>query len=343
MKHQLELKGLEPTPRVQSLIDSLDRKARWLPGDSLFLRCAVEDEPVNKLVRVTVTLTAPQKTLVAKAEASDVEAAIRSAFQKIEKQLEAYKSSLRGEHWWKRVQRRRELKWQLVGAAAQAVKEDPQWFFELVEPHLAKLREVAGRVLNYAEARSDVPSNDLELDDIVDAALARAHDEFSKETALGDIRSRLMSFALDEIMAEAKRAQADRTRTVHLEERVPKTPPTEEVSTLGDEILDFCQPDEELKVADIVPDLEIPPDQIAETEALRRCVREALGGLSRDRRRALTLSYSVGLQGKELAKYLGTPEDEVERLIEEAREDLREKLTASGCTFKTRDRPLVRR
>jgi RNA polymerase sigma factor (sigma-70 family) len=243
----------------------------------------------------------------------------------------------KGEHWWKRVERRR----QRAEATAGAASEDPQWFFKLVEPHLAKLREIAGRVLNYVEARGDLPPNDLELDDVVDAALARAYDEFSKERAPEDIRSRLIRFALDEIKAEVKRAKTDRTRAVHLEERVPKTPPTEEVSTLGDEILDFYQPDEALKVEDIVPDLEIPrPDQIAETNELRQCVRAAVRGLPQDARRALTLRYIVGLHGRELAKSLGMREADVERLTDDARVSLRDRLVASGCTFKASGRPL---
>jgi RNA polymerase sigma factor (sigma-70 family) len=347
MKQELEFKGFDPTPGIRSLIERqierLDRKSQSLPGDVLFLRCAVEEVPVRKLTRVTVVLVVPQNTLAAKEEAHDAEAAVQSAFQEIEKQLEAYKSSLRGEHWWKRVERRWELKLQRAGVAAGAASEDPQWFFKLVEPHLAKLREVGGRVLNYVEARGDLPPNDLELDDVVDAALARAYDEFSKERAPEDIRSRLIRFALDEIKAEVKRAKTDRTRAVHLEERVPKTPPTEEVSTLGDEILDFYQPDEELKVEDVVPDLEIPrPDQTAETNELRRCVRAALRGLPQDARRALTLRYIVGLHGTELAKSLGKREADVKRLIDDALMSLREKLVASGCTFKASGPAVVR-
>jgi ribosomal subunit interface protein len=339
MKHELEFKGFEPTPGIRSLIDRriehLDRLSQRLPVDPLFLRCAVEEVPARSLTRVSVTLEVPRNTLAAKEEAHDVEMAIRRAFEEIERQLEAYKSRLRGEHWWKRVERRRELKRQMAGMAAEAASENPQWFFNLVEPHLAKLREVAGHVLNYVEARGDLPPRDLELDDVVDAALARAYDEFSKERAPEDIRSRLIRFALDEIKAEVKRVKADRTRAVYLEEQVPKTPPAEEVSTLGDEILDFYQPDEGLKVEDLVPDLEIPrPDQVAETNELRGCVRAALRHLPRDARRALVLRYIVGLRGTELAKSLGKSEADVQRLIDDARTSLREKLVASGCTFK---------
>jgi len=47
------------------------------------------------------------------------------------------------------------------------------------------------------------------------------------------------------------------------------------VSTLGDEILDFYQPDELLTLEDVIPDLEVSTPEQA-TEELRRCVRTAL-------------------------------------------------------------------
>jgi RNA polymerase sigma factor (sigma-70 family) len=170
---------------------------------------------------------------------------------------------------------------------------------------------------------------------VVDAALVRAYDAFAKEHAPGDIRSGLVRYALDEIQAQVKRAQTDSTRAVHLEEDIPETPPQEEVSTLGEEILYFYQPDEDLKMVDVVPDLEMPaPDQVAEIEEVRSCVRTALRQLPEAARQALTLRYIVGLKGRELARALGKSEAEAEELIANARASLRDALAAAGCAVR---------
>ncbi len=340
MKYQVEFKGFSPGSAIRGLIESriehLDRVTRGLRGDTLFLRGVVEQVPAHKRYRVSITFEVPQKTLAAKEDAHDPEAAIRGAFQEIEKQLEAYKSSIRGEHWWKRVERRRELQRRKTGTGRIGTAEDPQWFFPLVDPHMSALRDVAGRILRYLEARGDLPQNALELDDVVDAALVRAYENFSKEQVPENIRSRLIRFALDEIKAAVKRFKTERKRTIHIEEDIPETSPAEEVSTLGDEILDFYQPDEDLKVEDVVPDIDMPtPDQITEAEELRRCVRDALSELPRDERRALTLRYIVGLRGNELANSLRKPEEEVQRLLDSAQTRLRQRLVASGCKLKT--------
>ncbi len=339
MKHEFEFKHFEPTPAVRSLIDQriarLDRQLQALAGKDLFVRCVVEQVPARTLFSVSITLAVPQKTLSAKEEMHDAEAAIRSAFAEIERQVEAYKAEIRGEHWWKRVQRRRALARQKAAAAPAAGDENPQWFFALVEPHLEKVHEVAGRVLRYVEARGDLPPHTVEPEEVVDAALVRAYDAFAKEHAPGDIRSRLVRYALDEIQAQVKRAQADRTRAVHLEEDIPETPPQEEVSTLGEEILYFYQPDEDLKMEDVVPDLEmLAPDKVAEIEEVRSCVRTALRQLPEAARQALTLRYIVGLKGRELARALGKSEAEAEELIANARASLRDALAAAGCAVR---------
>ena len=340
MKHEFEFKHFEPTPAVRSLIDQrisrLDRQLQALAGKDLFVRCVVEQVPARTLFSVSITLAVPQKTLSAKEEMHDAEAAIRSAFAEIERQVEPYKAEIRGEHWWKRVQRRRTLARQKAAAVPAAGDENPQWFFALVERHLEKVREVAGRgAAIRVEARGDLPPHTVEREEVVDAALVRAYDAFAKEHAPGDIRSRVVRYALDEIQAQVKRAQTDRTRAVHLEEEIPETPPQEEVSTLGEEILYFYQPDEDLKMEDVVPDLEMPaPDQVAEIEEVRSCVRTALRQLPEPARQALTLRYIVGLKGRELARALGKSEAEAEELIANARASLRAALAAAGCAVR---------
>jgi hypothetical protein len=69
----------------------------------------------------------------------------------------------------------------------------------------------------------------------------------------------------------------ERAQSVAIEEDMPETPPEEAVATLGDEILDFYQPDEDLKLEDLVPDAHVPtPEQILESRDLQRYVNETL-------------------------------------------------------------------
>jgi DNA-directed RNA polymerase specialized sigma24 family protein len=106
----------------------------------------------------------------------------------------------------------------------------------------------------------------------------------------------------------------DHERTRHIEE----------VSTLGDEILDFYQPDEDLKLEDIVPDIEVPtPEQSVEAKELQLLVRSLHAQMPREWRRPLLLHHVGGRPEARSQKPLSRPEMEVRRILERAREYLR--------------------
>jgi len=88
----------------------------------------------------------------------------------------------------------------------------------------------------------------------------------------------LKELATKHLHSEVTRSRTERSQNVHLQEDIPETPPAEAVSTLGEEVLDFCQPDEDLKLEDIFPDEDIatPEDFVVAKEQLLRCVSTAL-------------------------------------------------------------------
>jgi DNA-directed RNA polymerase specialized sigma24 family protein len=96
---------------------------------------------------------------------------------------------------------------------------------------------------------------------------------------------------------------------VRLEDDVPETPPEEHVSRLGEEILEFYEPDEDLKIEDVLADLEVAtPEEETEARDLQWCVDAALAGLPDQWRELLLLRYVDGLTGAELATAAGKPE-----------------------------------
>lgn len=114
MKRAVEFKNFQPEAALEKLIGrlagKLERRAKSFPPDVLFLRLMLEQNPARALYRASLTLEAPEKTLVAKVERHDPVEAVREAFAEIERQLEAHKSNLRGEPVWKRRARRAELR-----------------------------------------------------------------------------------------------------------------------------------------------------------------------------------------------------------------------------------------
>jgi ribosome-associated translation inhibitor RaiA len=114
VKVNIEFKNLPVDETWRKLIDQLTSKLRKklarLAGDESFLRIMVEENTARKLYRVSITLELPKKTLVSQEERHDIDETIRDAFIEIDRQIETYKATLRGEHEWKRRARREELR-----------------------------------------------------------------------------------------------------------------------------------------------------------------------------------------------------------------------------------------
>ena len=334
MQKSVEFKSFKPEEGTRLLIDRLaepiERKLRRL--HPVMLRVVVEQMAVHKRTRVSITLDVPEKTIAAADESHIPEAAIRAAFAEIERQVDAYRASMRGEQWWKRLTRRKELREFKAGTPAGDGASES--FHAAVDPHVSTLEHFARHLVRYAESRGDLPQGELDPEDLASDVLLRAYEQWLKQRPEGSVRAWLMRLAMRELREAVDRFRKEHGGTLPVEKAAPKTPPSEWVTRLGEEILDFYQPDEALKIEDLVPDLSTPsPEEQLEARELRRCIHDALNELPKDQRRALILRYVLGVRGEELRESMRKPEAEVERLIEEARSRLRERLTQAGCTF----------
>ena len=211
-------------------------------------------------------------------------------------------------------------------------------FHASISRHLPRLYHFVRHQLAYLEAIGELLPGELTADDVVDAVVLEAYRAHLSEPSARKLAHRLVALAREHLGAEVARLKAWRGQTpVRTEDDVPETPPTEAVSTLGDEILDFYEPDEDLKVEDVLANLDVPtPEEVAEAGELQSCVDTALAAMPAQWRRALRLRYADGLRGAELAGALGLRPADVERVLGHAREYLREKLGESGCGVRER-------
>jgi RNA polymerase sigma factor (sigma-70 family) len=213
-------------------------------------------------------------------------------------------------------------------------QQNRQAFFAQVSRYMRGLYRYAQHLLNYYRALGDLPPNHLDVEDIVDTAVLGAYRQLGKGSANRDLRKRLMEIARTYVKNEVARITAHSELTVSKEEDVREIPPEEEVYQEGEQMYDFFDPDEDLKVEDVVPDLYVPtPEEAVERAELQQCVKVALAGMPEEWRRALVLRFTRGLKGPALAHAIGKPAPETSRLIEHARAYLRQKLKESGCSI----------
>jgi ribosomal subunit interface protein len=334
MRRNLEFKNFAPSKRlrevVEELIARLDRHSPNSPADTIFLRLFVDENAARRLYHVSLTCDVPGRMLAAQEERHDAEEAIREAFTEIGRQLEKHKETLSHSSFYKRLGRREELRRQKA-EAVPAEDRERELFSTLAERHLKNLYNFARREIAYYLATGDLPPGEVTAEDVVDATLLQAYREFVKEPSGREIRNWLIGLALEKVEAEVKRSKAERAGRVHIEEDIPETPPVREVWTLGDEIMDFYQPDEDQKLEDIIPDLTTPtPEQILESRELQRYINRTLATLPRVWRKAFTLHYVEGAPVAEIARMTRQAESEVESHLEYTRDYLRQRLLEAG-------------
>src|SRR5262245_18044086 len=347
MKHNKKFKSFEPDERIQGLIQNrirkLETRVPTFSGDSTFLKIFIERNAVRKLYHVTLTMDVPGKTIAASEEAHDPALSIKAAFDELESQAQKHKETLRHERLWRHIAKRDELR-RIKAAMGEEWETKRETFFQLVNPHLEWLDHVIDHLIRYSEAMGGLAAGDSNSGEVVDEALIRAYREFLKNVSFGDVRSWLTRLAVDRLHEEINRLSSQQQLApVHIEEDIPETPPREEVWQLGEEILDFYQPDEDLKVEDVIadPGAATPEEELA-TRELRECVGDALRAIPHDWRQILLMHYNDDETVATIAESLGQTQREVRRILSYSARYVRARLIESGCTLTNRRRAAYR-
>ncbi|RMF87195.1 MAG: sigma-70 family RNA polymerase sigma factor, partial [Nitrospinota bacterium] len=132
----------------------------------------------------------------------------------------------------------------------------------------------------------------------------------------------LLKLALEQITAEVKRLKASRGDALSLE-----GPPPQDGEGVGDEIYEFYQPDEKLRLEDILPAPEVPtPEQVAENRELQRYINQTLAQLPRVWRIVFMLHHVEDFSIPDIALVTGLDPVTVERYLEYARAFLQQKM-----------------
>jgi len=271
-------------------------------SDAVRLEGAVERHGNKPLYRARLKLHLPGKTLVALEEADNGNAVVRQAFAELRRQVERFKHLARNDHLWKRPRRRAELRSQL-NKGAGSDREQRKAYADLVKPHLPELYHFIRRELAYRQALGDLSPADIRADEVLDAAVARGLEGFSDSPRHLEILPWLTGVALRLIQEETD-AHRIRERRVSTEDLAP----TDAMDISDDEdtrMYEFYQPDEVIRMEDIIPDPESnDPEQAEAVRERAILVHRALALLPPAWRHALVLADVHGMKESELADIL---------------------------------------
>jgi RNA polymerase sigma factor (sigma-70 family) len=202
-------------------------------------------------------------------------------------------------------------------------------FSEYMRPLLAALRRYVRREMAYLIARGDLDGDFPTSEDVVDETLARAWRDLQQRPQTATAKPwlyRIANAVLDEAVKERGRK---RGRFVSMERPLPKAQALGE--ELDEAVYDFWQPDEVMKVEDVVPDDDAQsPEEAVNRKEVRRVVAQVLSELPDAWRKAVLLTQVEELSRPVAARQLGVGEDELARWVEHADAYLRARLAELG-------------
>ncbi len=317
-----EKKALRPL--VQEGQASLETLLGDQDGDAVVLDGAVEKHGRRQLYRARLTLRLPHKTIAAVEEADSAAGVIHAVFAEVRRQLERYKHLSRHDHLWKRPRRRAELR-ALLKAGSAEEQDLRRSYMELIRPHLGDLYGFIRRELAYHQALGDLSPADATADEILDSTIVRGYERFRSRPEHLEILPWLTGLAL-EVIGEEMEAHRIRERRVATEEREPETP-MDVTDDLDTEIYEFYQPDEVVRLEDILPNPESPIPEEAEALLQRNLlVQEVLALLPRRWRQALVLVDVDDMDEAQVAEILDCSAEELAAMRRCAESFMREWL-----------------
>ncbi len=316
-------------PELDDLIGRLaERRLKphlsHFPAELARLHATVERSRHRSVYRTRLLLVLPGGALASGNDSPEPATAIELSMTELERQLERHIAHLRHEDAWRRKERRAGLRRFKAALAAQTDARSA-WFGEFVRPLLAPLQHFVQRELAYLQARGDLAPGDPTVDDIVDEALARACERQAERPRRLEPLQWLYQIALERLADEVAHRQSEEGRCISLEGRLPVQ--LHEPHDDDDEILfEYWQPDEVLRLEDMVPAMDDTPEDAVMTRELRELVATLLAELPEPWRRAVTLCRLEAQPADAAAQVLGIMEPELEDRLAHADAFLRARL-----------------
>ena len=317
--------------KIRQKISKLERHLVHFPDRTVHLHIALERHPRKKLFIAALTLRVPSNILRSEKSASDIIKAFDDAVRALLRELEALKSELRGDAYWKR----KRIKSSGFAPEPQAEGAGPQNLSEVVR---ALLEQENRRLLRYVRRHlwheivsGDLPREAIDPQEVVDEVARRALAAPDKKPSDRNYQLWLYALARQEIARCRKELKTQAAETVSLE--TPRELPEDAELASGydpEQPLDIIEQRLEPPVAetkDLVPDqrTELPAEIVERRDLLAR-TRKLASTWPKPERDVFELYFVEGFELDEIAMLVGQPLAKVKETVSGVQNRLRDEV-----------------
>jgi ribosomal subunit interface protein len=319
MNLKIQNRNFDIPQNVQRLIEKKAQKIRKLlptfSSDAVDLNVTLERITRGNQFQATLVLALPQTAIRVEELADNAAGSVLHAFDEMIRKVKRFKSQLNREKFWQR-----QPNWTGGVAATENVRE----LENAINLNLDKIENYIRREIYHQVILENMPYGLIQPEAVVDDVFL----EVSAKSA-----ARPENVPLESWMFQIAREQL-RKRLENLEDS-ENTPRLEELQNMqstpkwGDEDQNFYQPDEVLRLEDLLKDEKSSnPEEVMEHEEIEVELQKAVANLPVSMREAFVLFALEGFEPDEIAMITGRTPEEVIQEVADARRLLREKLRA---------------
>ncbi len=316
MNVKIQNRNVELTEALKATVERRSRKARkMLPtfrAHDLDLHVSLEKLSTGKSYQVSLVLAFPQTAIRVEDIQDSALTAVTGAFDDLMRKIKRFKSQLSRERFWQRQPAKVP-----GGAAAPSglVKVE-----EAINANLDKVENYIRRELFHQALIERFPPGLLQPQALVDEVFLDVSSRINAKPANLSLEQWMFQIAREKVSQKIRNLDGERDQP-HIEEL------RFEQDQWDDEVLNFYQPDEALRLEDLLTDTHSDnPEQILASEEMEEQVQKIIAGLPRSVRESFVLYALEGFNSDEVAMITGKQPKQVKTEVEQARTQLRQQL-----------------
>ena len=310
VKRDIEFLSEPFQEQLEQKIKKLETLLKNFNPDLVFLKIDLEGNEKNKMYTTYLKLDLRSKVLKAKKSAKNLHLSTREAFNALFREVKKFKEFLRHEPDYRRKRYQESAEKSVVSLSLN--EELKESYRNLIQSILPKLINFTRRELRSKSFFSDRDPSGILVKEIIDEAIANVASEIQSEFNNRELRRKLYREIMNII---EQKIEGRHKKPLSLEKEIYEVD--------EQDFFEFYQPDETLRLEDILPGQEWPEDQ----EELKLSLQEILEVLPEDLRQAFTLTQLNDFSPEEVAMIQDKPVEKVKEEIEQARKIIQEKLT----------------
>jgi len=339
MQLTIQTHAVEITDFLRKLIDrkveKLNQRFQEFHRDALKLTVALTRSLHRNQYIAELTLKVPRKVFHAEKATDDPVSAVTSSFDALIRDAERYKFIMNRSLRAKRMRLRatqRSLLSTVEETASQEMFENARQkvFGDAVRNRLASLYNFARREVLHHQLSGDLQPGDISPVELVDEAVVNVFEKSRTTLSEKEIEHLLYKEIWGILQREIDDVKSSRAQWTSVEKIVENMPVEEESAeggVSGNDLFEYWEPEEVLHFEDVLPGSTFPTqEQILEDGELQNLLIHALRRLPEIERRAFVLSDIEGFQLEEIALILSVRIDEIENIVNAAREKVKKEL-----------------